>query len=72
VGAIWGVTEDYQILAMESVANMTAMAYQGHIDDPNNLIDRPAFVIIATNDETVSTNQQHAQNITQTYLRTNL
>jgi hypothetical protein len=57
---------------MESVANMTLMASEGKIDDPANLVNRPAFVLIAANDETVTTNQQHAQNITQTYLRTNL
>ena len=64
VGAIWGVTEEAPLLAMESVANMTLMAEAGKIDDPKNLVDRPAFVLIATNDETVTTNQQHAQNIT--------
>lgn len=56
VGAIWGIHESAEILAMESVANMTLKASQGLIDDPKNLVGKPAFVMIATNDESVTTN----------------
>jgi hypothetical protein len=60
------------MIMMQSVANMTLMAAKGLIDDPKNLVGRPSFVLIADNDHTVTTNQQHAQNVTQTYLRANL
>ena len=72
VGAIWGVTEPADHLFNRSIANMTLNADAGLIDSPSNLLGKPSFVMITTLDDAVTTNQQHAQNLTEAYLGTNL
>jgi hypothetical protein len=64
VGSLFNVTETAEVLAMESVANMTVNAIKGLIDDPLNLVGRPSFVLIGEFDDVVSTNQEFAQNLT--------
>ena len=57
VGAIYNVTEEPEVLAAQTAANITLNFEQGLIDDPSNLDGKPSFVMIETHDHTVSDNQ---------------
>ena len=56
IGGIYNITDSPEVLAERTAANITLNFEKGLIDDPANLKDKPSFVIIETNDHTVSVN----------------